>query len=86
MKKPYIYLVTNDWATNGTEDGVTTKAFSTRQKAKKYVQEQFSSDKENYSDEDNVIIEESKDESSIYLLDDYEGNHSLYRIVRLLVE
>ena len=62
MDKAYVYVVTNDWATGETL-GTNQKAFSTRQKAKKYAQMQFSSDKEDFIstfDEDSVVIEEGK--------------------------
>jgi putative sterol carrier protein len=89
MDKAYVYVVTNDWATNGTEEGLVQKAFSTRQKAKKYAQMQFSSDKEDFLstfDEDSVVIEEGKNDLSVYLKNDYASDHSDYTIRKLLIE
>ena len=89
MEKVYVYVVTNDWATNGTEIGTVQKAFSTRQKAKKYAQGQFASDKEDFLatfGEDDVIIEQGKNELSVYLKNDYAGDHSDYTIRKLLIE
>ena len=89
MNKTYVYVVTNDWATNGTEIGTNQKAFSTRQKAKKYAQERFSADKEDFLstfDEDSVAIEDGKNDLSVYLKNDYASDHSDYTICKLLVE
>ena len=88
MDKAYVYVVTNDWATGGTI-GADQKAFSTRQKAKKYAQMQFSSDKEDFLstfDEDSVVIEEGKNDLSVYLKNDYASDHSDYTIRKLLIE
>ena len=83
-----VYVVTNDWSV-GVEHGAPQKAFAKLKDARKYIKEQFEKDKEQYlmaHDEDDVVIEESANEASVYVYGEYADEHSDYVIRKLKVE